>query len=263
MRRFYGLGISMLSRPTFLMDGDGGGASGGAGAGAGAGTGAGAGGAGTGSEGGAGEGNEPPAKLHTQDEVNAIATREAAKAERKALETVAQTLGMSVEDAKKYIDGVKQQQLEAMNEADRKTAEAAERERKAGETESKAAQREHDATVMIALLGAEVPAKVATDVAKLLDVKVGDDEKAIGEAVVALKARLPQLFDITPAGEGEGEGGPEGESGGAPSGDAANRPKPKPAGKPGATTDALQRGKDRAAKVNADRGIPVPSGATQ
>lgn len=199
----------------------------------------------------AGDPDPTTGRTFTQAEVDAIASREAATAERKALKTLSDQLGMSPEEAKKALDDLNEKNLAAMTEADRKTTEAAQRDVKAGEREAAAAKREHEASLLVALLGSEVPAATAKDVAKLLDVEVGADEATITASIEALKTRLPALFTATVATPGT-----------APAGAAANGGRPPAAGASAAATTALDKGKERAAKANAQRnGAPV--GASQ
>lgn len=214
--------------------------------------------AGTGSTGDAGTGEQgvPQAK------VNEIAARERAQGERATAAAVAEQLGMSVEEAKKFIADAKTKERETLAEGDRKLAEAADREAAATKREEAAAAREHAADLRAALIEAGVPRTKAERASRLVDSKPGDDAKTITDAVEALKPDWPELFA---AAEGE-EGGENGTgenkgakktgatSGSAKGGNGGSRKDAKP-------EDALARGAERARQAMEKRGVKVPAAA--
>jgi hypothetical protein len=230
--------------------GDGGGASAGTGTGA----------AGDGGAGDGGAEGEP--KTVPQDQVTAIAARERAQGERAAAAKVAEALGMTVEEAKTFIDGAKERERAAMTEADRKLAEATDKEKAATAATAKAAEREHNANVRVALIDAGVPKAKAERAARLVDAAIGADDAAIKTSIESLKGDWPEMFATVEEGEGDdGKGGANGDGktkGKATSGTPGGKPPARADSKP---TDALARGAERARTDMAKRGIKVPEPA--
>jgi hypothetical protein len=156
-----------------------------------------------------GEGGEGSGSTSTDDDAQkALNAREAAgkaKGKRQALQEVADTLGMSLDEAKKFIEERRAADDEALSEADRKLRDAEEKERKANERIAAAARREREAQA-IALLAAEGVKFERDDegnlkgkgarVMKLVVAGLDDnaDAVAIGEAIDELKADMPELF---------------------------------------------------------------------
>lgn len=187
----------------------------------------------------------------TQEQVNALVAKERRETEAAATRKLTETLGMDPAEAAAAIAKAKEAELAAMGEADRKLAEAAERESKAEAREAAAAAREHESTVRDLLVESGVPASKAKTAVRLLDVKAGDDDATIKAAIEAVKVDWPEMFtaEVTPP-----KPAPSGLPGGNP---------PKP-GDPKNSADALVRGKDRAAKLLERRGgKPVTAGAGQ
>lgn len=171
------------------------------------------------------------------------------EAERKAAKDLADSLGMSVDDAKKLIADRKAEQEAAQSESEKAVNAAKERERLADEREAKAAAKERQTDAKAALLaaGIKLPEK-AEDRAKklsratsLLLAEAGDDadEAAIAAAAETLKAEMPELFGA-PAGNG------------APSGDPSGGPKPGGKGAPVGIEAGRQRSIDLKAKNTTD-----------
>lgn len=144
------------------------------------------------------------------------------EAERKAAKDLADSLGMSVDDAKKLIAERKAAAEAAQSETDKAIAAAKVREDAATARESAAAakERQTDAKAALIAAGIKLPEK-ADDRAKklsratsLLLAEAGDDadEAAIAAAADVLKAEMPELFGAV--------------GGGAPSGDPSGGPGP-------------------------------------
>lgn len=147
------------------------------------------------------------------------AERNAKKAAEKAL---ADSLGVSLEDAKKIITDQKAAQEAAKGETQKAldAAKAREDAATARETAAAAKERQTDAKAALIAAGIKLPEK-AEDRAKklsratsLLLAEAGDDadEAAIAAAAETLKAEMPELFGAV--------------SGGAPSGDPSGGPPP-------------------------------------
>lgn len=173
------------------------------------------------------------------------AERSAKKAAEKA---IADSLGVSIEDAKKIIADRKTEQEAAKTEAQRAIDAAKVREDAATARESAAAAKERQTDAKAALLaaGIKLPEK-AEDRAKklsratsLLLAEAGDeaDEAAINAAAETLKAEMPELFGAV--------------SGGAPSGDPSGVPKPGGAGQPVGIEAGRQRSIARRAATTND-----------
>lgn len=202
-----------------------------------------------------GAGDEPKVP---QSKVNDIATRERQQGERSAIAKVAEELGMSVEDAKKFIKDAKNADRQKMSEADRKLDEAAEKEAAAVRREEAAALRELNADVRATLIEAGVPRARADKAARLLDLKPGDDAKTITAAVEDLKPDWPELFVAKNDDDDDTKAKSNG-NGRATDGDP-KKSAPSRANN-GKGSDALERGKDRAREANERRGIRVPAPA--
>lgn len=154
-----------------------------------------------------GDGNtDPPAPqgtsatTFTQDQVQAIATREADKAKRAATKAMLEELGFtSKEEAAKFVNGAKEAEKAQMTEAERIKAEAEAEKAAAAAERATFANERHTATLERALVMAGVPLdpdkpeKLAR-VARLVDVEVGADAAAIKAAVEAVKVEFPQMF---------------------------------------------------------------------
>lgn len=197
----------------------------------------------------------PPANgTLTQEQVNAIVANERRTASETAERKLAETLGMSPADAKARLEAATKAERAAMGEADRKLAEAADKERAADERIAQAALRERDADVRAALLDAGVEKGKIKRASQLV---IGDlAGKATAEDITAaietVKTDTPEWFGESEEGGEEG-GKPPAPKSSAPSGNPTGKPpKPSDAKNP---ADALTRGGDRAKNMLKRRGL--------
>ena len=169
---------------------------------------------GNGGEGGGGSGGGEPTppsggndKSFTQQDVDRIVKERLAKAGNSSAEKVAKELGMSLEEAKAFIQEAKKEQDARKDELTRKIEEA-EAKAKAGEEASATAKREALQTKIerqLVRAGVEIdPEAKEEDVearlarlAKLVDVELDADADAIKAAVAQLKKDEPALFGKT------------------------------------------------------------------
>ncbi len=155
-------------------------------------------------------------------------TREKEEGRKAALRAIQEDLGCSPEEAKAILDAHRQREESEKSEAQR-AREAAEREQAEAKTaKEEAAAERHAARVDRVLLRSGVTPERAERVARLIDVEVGAEEDAIGQAVESLKKEMPELF-----GRSGGGGAPPGDPPGTP-------PAPKPR-----EDDAFKRGYER------------------
>jgi hypothetical protein len=148
------------------------------------------------------DGNTEPTRTFTQDEVNAIATREADKARRTATAQLVREAGFStVEELKADIEATKAAKLAAMTEAERLATQAAEREAAAEAREAAATAVILGLTKQKALMAAGVPERYAETLVDLVKVEASASAEDVATAVVALKELMPHLF-VAPAGPG-------------------------------------------------------------
>lgn len=179
----------------------------------------------------------PPAPAGlSQEEVARIAAREkdqGARAERRKLLTA---LGLDpetgkIEDVKKQLEAARAADDARLSEVEKRERAAEAREKAAAEREQVAADTAHRARLTQALVVEGAPAATLEDARTLLaSVPHDADDKALADAVGALKTRLPALFG-TPTHT------PPLPSGGSPTG---TPPRPTPTG------DAFARGAERA-----------------
>lgn len=195
---------------------------------------------------------EPPAapstpKSFTQDEVTSIATKEAAEAARRTTRQLLATLGFQNQDElAQWVSKTREAEKAQMTEAERKFAEASEKEAAAVAREATATATILNVSVKEALMDAGVPTKDAELIRAMVSVEPTASREDIASAVDDLKAKMPHLFG-RPAGGGAPSSEPA--SGGAPAG-----------GQPSLTT--LDAGKARAAQLNAARGLTKTPGGT-
>ena len=138
----------------------------------------------------------PPARTFTQDEVNAVAAREAAEAKRQATKEVADRLGVSVEDAERIIKEHQDRESAALTEAERREREAEARERAAAEREAAAVRRERDARVRAALLSGDKPCRPERVDMAVPAITIADDadDTALSAAVDEYREKVPEFF---------------------------------------------------------------------
>lgn len=172
-----------------------------------------------------------------QSEVDRIAAREKDQGKRAGQRAALEALGfdpdtVKLEDVRKTLDTVREQEQARMTEVERREAAAVERERVAQERENAANERDRQARLTAALLEAGTSRENLDDARTLLSTVPADaDDTAVAEAVAALKGRLPALFTGT---------APPPPPGGSFTG---TPPRPQPNG------DAMQRGAERARRA--------------
>lgn len=200
------------------------------------GNGEGEGGEGQGSEGGGvGTQAKPEPKIEmTQAQIDAQAAGIRKEAERtakkQAEKALADSLGVSVDEAKQIIADQKAAKEAAQSESEKAVNAAKTREEAATARERAAIARERAAEVKLALMDAGInPTRLARATTLLVtDVAEDADAEAIKAAAEALKSEMPELFAAVP--------------GGAPSGDPSGPP--KPGGK--AQPTGIEAGRERA-----------------
>lgn len=212
---------------TYFMEGDDTGGSGGGGGGTGSGSeggngsegGGGAGGAGTG--GGGSGGGASGSEVFTQDQVNRIMTREKREGREAERASIAEKLGVTLDEAEQIIAAHRKREEESLDEQTRVKREAeAEREKARAET-AKAKRAARDAEILIGLVAEGVKVerddegKLAGRSARLLTIVAADladdaDGAKVADAIGAVKADMPELF-AAQSGSGEGGDGTGGE----------------------------------------------------
>ena len=143
--------------------------------------------------------NDPPSggttATFTQDQVNAIATREADKAKRAAAKALLEELGFSSkDDLAKFVGGVKEAERAQMTEAERMRSEAEAIRAQADADRQAIATERHTTAVERALIQAGVPVDKTGRLTRLVDVETGADADSISDAVAAFKAEFPAMF---------------------------------------------------------------------
>lgn len=157
----------------------------------------------------------PAEKTFTQADLDRIVTREKAAASRSAASQLAESLGMSVDDAKKLLaehaaaqDAAKTQ---AQRDAEALTAARAEADRAKGEVTAArhavAVERELVRAGLVLPDDAAERDDALTQAAALVSADQGADGAAIAAAVKATKKRWPGLF-AAPSKAGSGDPGP-------------------------------------------------------
>lgn len=152
-------------------------------------------------------------------------------AKKQAEKALADSLGVSVDEAKQIIADQKAAQEAAKGESQKAIDAAKAREEAATARERAAIARERSAEVKLALMDAGInPTRLARATTLLVtDVAEDADADAIKAAAEALKSEMPELF---------GAGSP----GGAPSGDPSGPPKPGGKSQP----TGIEAGRERA-----------------
>lgn len=137
----------------------------------------------------------PAPTAHTVEEVQRIAAREKDQGRREATQQVTELLGCTPEEAKAILDRAREADRATMTEAERKLAEANEKEAAAATKLSKAAEKAKEATIKAALVAEGVPKDRLARVVKLVEVE-GDEpsDDDVEAAVTALKGEMPELF---------------------------------------------------------------------
>lgn len=182
----------------------------------------------------------PPApRTFSQDEVNAIATREAQAAERTAQQKLLQTIGVdtpealkALVDAQRAADEAGKSQLQRDQEAAQAARAAADAEKASAATERFEARVER-AFASVGVLSDGTPegdAKIAR-IRRMITVDATADYAAVQADVAAIRTDFPALFSPT-----EGTPPP------APGSDPKGRPPVTPPG----SKSAMERGRERA-----------------
>lgn len=135
----------------------------------------------------------PPPADDTAKRIAAAEARAAAAAKAEADKAAAETLGMSVEDAKKLLDAKAEADKAAMTEAERMQTEAAEAMAAAQKAQAVAASQLHAAQVTTALAAAGIT-EAPEDLVPLVKVDEGATAEQITAAVAALAEARPGLF---------------------------------------------------------------------
>lgn len=205
-----------------------------------------------GGEGGSGGGTslvDPPKpdddkgdeKMFTQADVDKAASARAAEAKRKATSDLAESLGVSVDEAKKIIAASKASEDAQKTEA-QKAKEAADAARAEADTEKASAAAERMAArIERELFKNHVKDDCLGDSLALLKVDADASPEEIIAAVKTFSERRPEFFG---AEEGEGKRTP-------PPGDPKGKPTPKK------TEDAFARGEERAKSLQSSGGYPI------
>lgn len=184
--------------------------------------------------------DDPPPKTFSQDDVNRIAAREKEQGRQAAAQSLADDLGVSLEEAKTIIKEHRDRSEAEKSEAQR-AKEAADREKAEAAEEKKAAARErHETKVERRLIRAGVPddEEGLKRVMRMVTVEVGASDDDLQAEIDSIKTQFPTLF-----GTGEGGGG----RGRAPSGDPPGSP-PKPKGGESRYARGVERAKARSGR---------------
>lgn len=205
----------------------------------------------TGGGSGAGSGGaEPPAepKTFTQEELNRIAAREkaqgkaAGKAEAEA--ALAQTLGVSVEEAKAIIAKNQEAENAKKSEAEKDREKAAKERTEAEKAVAEANAAKHAAFIERALANQgftseddEAGQKKLARVQRLVTVEVGASYEDVLADVQSVKADFPELFGTK---QDDGKGDKDKPKGKLPNSDPAGKP-----AKPTGGEDKMEAGRKR------------------
>lgn len=154
----------------------------------------------------AGSGGGNDARTFSQAELDRIATREKEQGKQAGMREVAETLGVSIDEAKRIIAEKKSADEEQKTEAQR-ARDAAEAEKTAAIQAKADAEAERHATRIERALvrsGLAVPDKdgdeFISSAVKLVPAEVGADDDAIKAAVDKLKTTVPALFGAAQGG---------------------------------------------------------------
>lgn len=169
------------------------------------------------------EEDEPQARSLTSKELDAIVGRAVDRSNRKITRDLAKSFGFeNAGEMKDWISKTRQAEIDAMDEGERKVAEAAEKTRSAAALESSLASDRLDVAVLSAVVSEGVVDKKRQDrIAALvrLDLDpdlVNDDQDewadAIANALELVKSDTPELFTKAKVNHGSGDGGARGKS---------------------------------------------------
>jgi hypothetical protein len=167
------------------------------------------------------EGTEevPESKSYTVDEINAMTARAADRASRTASKKLAQDLGYeSVTGMKEAVTKQREAAENAKSEEQKRLDEIEAREAAAIERDRVSLARERQASIKLAISSEGITdQKRAARILSMVQTEVGPDvesddlEEAVAEALVGIKADVPELFAAA-SGHGSGDGGSSGRS---------------------------------------------------
>lgn len=153
---------------------------------------------------------DTPPKTFSQEDVQAIASREKDQGKRAAQDEMQRALGVSVEEAKAIIDEANKRTDADKTDAQR-ARDAADKERTDSETAKAEAVRErHETQIERALVRAGITDDTKLSrMARLVEAEPGADVEAIKVAVADLRRDMPELFTtVTPKPNGDPGGKP-------------------------------------------------------
>lgn len=173
---------------------------------------------------------DPLAQLNTW--AQSIGAKEKAEGKAAVLKEVKEKLGFdTLEDAAAFVEAQKTKERETLSEADRKLAEAADKEAAADRKVAEASEKALRADKLSGLIVAGLDAKAAAVLVDLVKVDANDyTDESIQDAIKTLKEAMPQLFP-TDDGSGEDEGGKAPSQGGPPDSTPRGGQPPTPQGK--------------------------------
>lgn len=146
---------------------------------------------------------DPLAQLNTW--AQSIGAKEKAEGKQAVLKDIKEKLGFdSLEDAAAFVEAAKTKEREGMDEAERKLAEAADKDAAADRKVAAANEKALRADKLSGLIVAGLDKKAAAVLVDLVKVDPNDyDDDKIQDAIKELKEAMPQLF---PTDDGSGNG---------------------------------------------------------
>lgn len=197
----------------------------------------------------------------TQDELNRRATQEKQEGKRAAERQIAETLGVSIEEAKAIVKAQQDKEAESMSEAERKAADADKKLTAAEQKDRSATLKLRQADVKLALAGEGITEKAELDlVSNMILPTLADDadEAAVQTAVAQLKETMPRLF--SPEGKkDDANGDPPPANPGLPPAPGSVPPAP-PSGGNGNHDDAYSKGVELAKELAKKQAPTMPPG---
>lgn len=143
---------------------------------------------------------KPPEKTYTQRDLNRIAKREKEQGRKAALQQVADDLGMTVEEAKTFMEEANARSGKDTEDASKAKTRAAEKEKKAAALLVEAIEIRNSARVAAKLTAAGLAPKLAERLASTVDIDLTDDDlddDDIADAIDELREDTPALFPST------------------------------------------------------------------
>lgn len=169
------------------------------------------------------EEEEESSRTLTSKELDAIVGRAVDRSNRKITKDLAKSFGFETAgEMKDWIAKTRQAEIDAMDEGERKVAEAAEKTRSAAALESSLASDRLDVAVLSAVVSEGVSDKKRQSrIAALVRLDLDPDlvnedrdswDEAIADALTSVKEDAPELFTRAKVNHGDGDGGPRGPS---------------------------------------------------